>query len=919
MSRTSSVVEEVTERFQGVFGGFYAPWISQAERALADASGTVPEVAAVIDDVLGDLMGSLVATGSRTLIASAHAAAAEDDFATVAGRVSSPAGRQEILDVHPVLRRLLDQQTEQTITAILEMVARYDADRSQLSRLGFAAGSRLLGVDISAGDQHANGRRVLILRTDAGRLVYKPRPLDIDLLVIGLADLVAEDLGRRRIRLPRTEARGDYGWQEFIEARASSDEAEYREYYRNLGATLAFFTALGGHDLHYENVIGVGEAPVVVDLETALRVRDRMPRGDTLADAVARDAWYGPGGTLILPNLGGAERFDIDLSVAGTALEQRSEVMTSGMLTGAGTRDISIEQMPAVIRRVLQAPADLEPQLMFPDLSADLRDGYGEAAPILRRHLPVLRTRVALARGEFREILRPTSTYAAFLEAATHPRYLGSEEERARLFALLGTPVTVPEDIAEVVGRAETAALERGDVPYFCYRPSRRELREACGSPLSVSEEGRDLAAIDALDAFAERGLHKDLHLIEGLAACASDNVWQTRRAPEQRSTLFPVVADTPDAAALSMADQMLELAVWSPDRAEATIISTHLREDDRGLRLAPADLTLYQGAGPAMLLAAAAASTGDVRYRDGLRALLEPFLVSPLPEPATFSAYTGAASMWRALAAADEVLDDERIRDAQRQVLDHAVDLLHAEDASRDVISGVSGLLPVLAAADHGSGRYAAAIERAADLAQRWVPEAPRERLAHGRLGALVGLAAVAESVEIDSERIAAEILTEVRAALEQPVDAPGVSSWCKGGAGALIGAAEALPMLGFAVGDLDEAVGDAARDWFGRVRFTSDASLCHGSAGVLVAASRLGRALDDTGLDRWSQEAALRILSDGARDGYTGGIAHAQNSLGYFLGMPGFAHALLYVARPLSGHLVPLLGGRPVVEVAS
>lgn len=918
MQPTKSATERVTGEFAGVVGDFYTPWLTRAEQELrCRLDAEVVAVADVINDVLTSLMQCLVRVGARTIVTAVQESPPHDDFSTASARISSPRGREEILARYPVLGRLLEQLTEQTVSATVEAVTRYRDDRTLIADSQLTGGSRIVGIDPSAGDSHAGGRRVLILRTDVGRLVYKPRPLDIDVLVIRLAGIVSDDLGPRRVSLPATLARGPYGWQEFIEARPARDEAEYREYYRNLGSALAFFTALGGHDLHYENIIGVGSAPVAVDLETALRVRGRMPRGDTLVDAVSRESWYGPGGTMILPNMGNRKRFDVDLSVAGTEVEQHSKVMTSGRLMGAGTRDIRMEQVPAVIRRTPHASADLDSTLTFPDLSADVREGYAQAATVIRRHLPALREHVRHVHGEMRDILRPTSTYAAFLEAATHPRYLTDDAERTRLFSLLGEPASVPDDVAKRVYVEELAALERGDIPFFWYRPESGELREACGSAFALSPENTGLAAMEALDAFAERALEKDLHLIEGLAATVSTDLWRRRRPPSPRSSLFqfPTRSNgevTPSSAGFALADQMLELAVFTPDRSQATWITPLLGEGNAQLELAPADLTLYQGSGPAILLAAASAATNDPRYREALHAVVDPLLVALEAEiPSSTSAYTGAASVWRTLAAVNEVLRAPRISAAQDIALAMVHSRLGTDAVPQDTIGGAAGVIPVLVAADGGTGRYAEDIAHAVDITRAWDPPLSAEKLAHGRLGALVGIATAAEILDLDVERIADDILAEVRAALAQPVTAPGATSWCKGASGALIGALEVFPLLGITHSELEGEVGGAVRDWFSLVRPGADASLCHGNAGLIVAAAHAGRAFADETLTAWARSTAEHVVVTGARDGYNGGIEHAQNSLGYYLGMPGFAHSLIDVEHQLPGHLSPLTFG--------
>src|SRR5207248_8836852 len=67
----------------------------------------------------------------------------------------------------------------------------------------------------------------------------------------------------RRLRLLDC---GTYGWSEYVEAQECASEAEVERFYERQGAYLAVLYALNAASLHHENVIAVGEQPLLVDL-----------------------------------------------------------------------------------------------------------------------------------------------------------------------------------------------------------------------------------------------------------------------------------------------------------------------------------------------------------------------------------------------------------------------------------------------------------------------------------------------------------------------------------------------------------------------------------------------------------------------------------------------------------------------------
>ena len=128
-------------------------------------------------------------------------------------------------------------------------------------------------VRMGEGDAHEAGRSVGVLRFGSGaRLVYKPRPLAIHEHFNEVLDWLNAELPGLGLRMVAVLDRGEYGWIEHVEARPCRDQSGAERFYHRQGALLALLYALAATDFHFENVIAVGDQPVVVDLESLFHV-----------------------------------------------------------------------------------------------------------------------------------------------------------------------------------------------------------------------------------------------------------------------------------------------------------------------------------------------------------------------------------------------------------------------------------------------------------------------------------------------------------------------------------------------------------------------------------------------------------------------------------------------------------------------
>jgi hypothetical protein len=187
-----------------------------------------------------------------------------------ASQLRSGPVRDQIIEEYPVLARSIVTATDYWVESAREFLRYLAEDVDALEDAFVTRGplGHLTAIAGNAGDVHRRGRSVAIAEFSSGiRVVFKPRPLDVDR---HFAELVAwiNALGQApALRAVPVLTRGDHGWAEFVSEAPCNSRHEVERFYQRFGAWLAVLHALNATDFHYENVIASGELPMLIDLE----------------------------------------------------------------------------------------------------------------------------------------------------------------------------------------------------------------------------------------------------------------------------------------------------------------------------------------------------------------------------------------------------------------------------------------------------------------------------------------------------------------------------------------------------------------------------------------------------------------------------------------------------------------------------
>lgn len=818
---------------------------------------------------------------------------------------------------YPELMRILEIKKQNIVNLVEDILQRFAHDRELLVRKDFPASKKIINLTISSGDSHRKGQRVSFLETEGGKIVYKPHSMLIDSMTYEIANLVnfnlSEDL---KIKIPKSVDCGDYGWQEFIQYTPAINRDELAVYYQSLGGVTAFFASLGGHDFHYENLTIARNKAVPIDLETSfgtLRRVHSIDQATDIARIVAQAGTFAGAETLILPPVARSARFDIDLSPITDGRTQESKTMR-GVQMDVLDDDIEFSMKSALIVKL--SPHEINSDEYHPrNFFNDFSFGYDKVSQAICAESENILNLFDnyLHKIQNRCVIRPTATYAAFLDTSYHPKYLVSRQAREELFARLGPPPGVPAEIGMQASEIEQRELLDGDIPYFTGDVLDKLFSEKVEDADSwdKSVEGFQIAADEMLRRFGSTSISSDVirYIQHGAFAGIDDEVWDTR-AHEEISPFFDLaLSDNWSSALHNLSTQARKLVLHDSHSGLASMYMQRVGTDNR-VQTVPLNGDYYEGQGVFWLLEQADRRLKNSERSESLKALLRGLIGSlhDVPEK-SISGFVGGFSCLRLLPMVRDYLgndaEEQMLTDLVSQAL-HAVDEADPDDLNIDYVTGLAGALATLGSMKMPLDGDAKVLrDRMHSLVSLALDEGKlydTTGVAHGPLGLMLGLVSgggelnstKAQELRVQARQRAVEELKNIRR--EQPAIR---QAWCTG----VPGISETLVRVLVATGGLEkqdckllyELFNECLKD-IESLTGPVDMSLCHGVSGALAAWYRIAPYLPDIQITSRIEKEVTRLLQRIASNELEirGGTRHATSSLNMMLGMSGVVLAL-------------------------
>lgn len=479
----------------------------------------------------------------RVLLLELHAAkltgqipqgAPDVQFEAFVRKALQPAFIKHLDDRYPALRGRLERVLATRRRAIETMVSRLVTDRVRLAQFFGISCARLVTVSLGLGDSHDQGHAVAKLEFSGGALMYKPRPMQLDVrLDAFLERLFSESSGR--IRVPKAMDCTDYGWSIFVEHEYCEDEASLFDFYRNLGCWISVMHLLAGSDIHCENLIASGSVPVIVDPECLFAknwVAKDMGKGEAYVEATRMIS----GSVLRSGIVPYRSPFDalkgVELSSMAASAEKESEVV-GPTLVDEGTVNARIARG----RITLDTPKSMpSPKNIFMQHVEDVFDGFSQTNHLLRGldGSGELDSLLQDFRGcRVRDLYRPTQVYAEVRQMLWHPASLHDPEKaRSRASMMLGRGVGLTSEQVE----SEIENLMLRDVPVYRSEVSAERIESTLGLWRSNALDTQEMilrASILAADlnsrddAVSEK---QQVRILGNASASISDDLDEERR-----------------------------------------------------------------------------------------------------------------------------------------------------------------------------------------------------------------------------------------------------------------------------------------------------------------------------------------------------------------------------------------------------
>jgi len=605
---------------------------------------------------------------------------------------------------YAVLSRLLITRTNFWLRNIIELITRLNCDFKKLQET-FAQNSlgKLKNIQIQGvGDSHREGRSVGILTFDSGtKLVYKPRPLEVDLQFNQLIHTINNWGLKYPLRTAVTLNRGSYGWTEFVEGAECTSIDEVKRFYWRMGSYLAILYSLNAVDFHHENIIASGEYPMLIDLETILHNNSRFQSNKTAfenaQDLIRKSVLQV--GLLPLKAWGKDGREGIDVSGLGG---QEGQVFPNKIpVLEEQTKDTAHIKSKYVALK----PKDHRPRFKGTVLNAadyvdDIVLGFTETYNLLKEHKAQFINKLkSFENIKVRQILRPTRRYGALQVISMHPDFLRDGLDREMILNKLWIDSIRFKDLKKVI-YAEKRDMLLGDIPYFTSELNKKHLFDSYGNCIP--------------DYFHDTALNNVIEKIEQLNS--SDCKQQITYIRSALELLKPPIAKKSKPVkdikyqkhidkkeflnkAIEIGEYLLKTAIIGDNQGEKDLcwIGAGYVDDQEGeWRIEPVGTSLYEGvSGIALFLAYLAEETGRKDFKLASRRAFLPVLedtkqlyIGP------FNGITGYFYVANHLSTLWED-DDLLIRVLEKNLPD--LERLIIEDKHLDILGGVAGCSIVL------------------------------------------------------------------------------------------------------------------------------------------------------------------------------------------------------------------------------
>ncbi len=515
--------------------------IKKAVRSLSEAIGnaSVPDPEKISEHFMSSLMTNAYAITHRTLVLELNVArlrgeltgeTPEQRFQSYLKKLEDPNYAQQLFREYVVMTRLLMESSKMIADVCVQFIQRLIKDWSRIESYFFKNHSpgKIISITMS-GDSHRGGQRVMVLQFQSGqKLVYKPHSLSIDChfqeLLTWFNEKIPEGSPLPKLRATDCLNFQDYGWVGFVDAAACKNKTQVKRFYKRQGGLLALLYSLLATDFHYENLIAVGEYPILVDLESLFHPILTLPDEDEMGKLIRSAFSYSVLRTALLPNPQVKEGSDNPFDFGGlTDMEGQMSPRPAPVINMAVQDQAKIERTNHAMKGGRNMPV-LDGEKPDPvQFTEEIVQGFSAMCQLIIKHRDELLAAngpiQSFAGDHIRFIFRHTQTYSILLRETFHPdvlrNSLNRDLELFRVWAKLEDKSLAP------LIQSELDSLWKGDIPFFHTKTDTLDLYDFKDNIFSNHLGKKCLDEVkEHISKLNEEDLNRQKWFIRGAMAC---------------------------------------------------------------------------------------------------------------------------------------------------------------------------------------------------------------------------------------------------------------------------------------------------------------------------------------------------------------------------------------------------------------
>ena len=371
---------------------------------------------------------------------------------------------EDIFKEYPELERLLSKQITQIYQFVVELQKHLEQDKTEIIKI-FCDGASFEKIRTLkfTGDSHKEGRRTVRVELDNGTILYyKPHGLKNCLYYQAAYRYFCEKTGVTYKEI-KYLSRETYGWEENLVRKPCETEQEVERFYFRMGIHLLLAYALGGTDLHGENIIAWGEYPMIIDMETYpgyLAQTEESSVKEKIEMMLSRSVNHT--GLLPVPTWGSGKN-----TVLLGALNTGKIVTPFKMpvVKKANTSEMYIDYEPITLEMNENTVRLKEKSVNGNTYAGALANGFQLAYEVLLFDEIPKKLLKRFFEGKSRVVLRHTQQYVMYQLLSWHPDFMNTREDRRKLLSVIHKEGETETE--KRIHDYEIQSLLENDIPYF--------------------------------------------------------------------------------------------------------------------------------------------------------------------------------------------------------------------------------------------------------------------------------------------------------------------------------------------------------------------------------------------------------------------------------------------------------------------